>query len=409
MRLRLLGCCLAAAIAVAGCTDDDTGSGDTAGSTGGDASTAPTIAGTDGGATTTEQLGTPAASDVQLVEVVSGLSRPVDLVWRDGDADPYLVQQDGTILRIRDGQVAETVLDVHELIVSEGEQGLLGLAFHPTDALAYVNYTDRDGDTTVAEYGVADDGTLDPASVRTVLQIDQPYANHNGGKIVFGPDGYLYIGMGDGGAADDTDRRALDPSDLLGKMLRIDPAAGDGAPYTIPADNPFVDVAGARPEIWATGLRNPWRFSFDSATGDLWIGDVGQGLWEEIDVAWAEQGGGKGLNFGWSAWEGTHRFNDDQSADGATPPVHEYPHGDDGCSVSGGAVYRGTTISSLRGWYVFADYCSGKVWALHTTIDGTATVIPLLTQGNPSAIVAGPDGELYLLDHNGTVYSFQPA
>jgi len=413
MRLRAIGCCLAVALAAGACSDDSGNSGDATApsityvTT---PSTPPTTATTQPGdtTTTTEPLGTPTAGDLQLVPLASGLDRPVDLVWRDGDPDPYAVQQSGAIVRIRDGQLAEVALDLRGGIASDGEQGLLGLDFHPTEALAYVNYTNSGGDTIIAEFALAADGRLDPASARTVIEIAQPYPNHNGGQVRFGPDGYLYIGMGDGGSADDPQRRSLNPSELLGKILRIDPRAADGAAYTIPADNPYATVAGTRGEIWSVGVRNPWRFSFDSQTGDLWIADVGQNEWEEIDVAWAELGGGRGVNFGWSAWEGTHRFNNDQSPEGVTPPVYEYQHGNDGCSVSGGAVYRGTAIRSLRGWYVFADYCSGKVWALHTTIGGPTTVLPLLSQGSPSAIVAGPDGELYLLDHNGTIYAFRP-
>jgi len=419
IRLRTTAClavCFATTALAAGCADDDTGSGsgDTASPSVTFSTSPPTTPTTPATTvpgdttTTTEPLGTPSAADVQLLPFVSGLDRPVDLVWRAGDPVPYVVQQSGAIARVRDGRVAEVVFDIRGGISSDGEQGLLGLAFHPTDAFAYVNYTDRSGDTIIAELAVTADGGFDAASARTVLEIDQPYPNHNGGQVRFGPDGYLYIGMGDGGSADDPQRRSLNVSHLLGKILRIDPRAADGAPYTVPADNPYVGIDGTRPEIWSVGVRNPWRFSFDSATGDLWIGDVGQNAWEEIDVAWASQGGGRGVNFGWSAWEGTHRFNADQPADGVTPPVHEYPHGDEGCSVSGGTVYRGTAIASLRGWYVFADYCSGKVWALHTTIGGPTTVIPLLAKGSPSAIVAGPDGELYLLDHNGTIYAFQP-
>ena len=205
-----------------------------------------------------------------------------------------------------DGTNPFTVLDISSLVTSNGEQGLLGLAFHPTEQLAYVDYTGTDGGNThIDEFAVLDNGTLDPSTRRAVLEIDQPYANHNGGQLMFGPDGYLYIGMGDGGSAGDPERRALDTGQLLGKILRIDPRAFGGQPYTVPADNPFVGVAGARPEIWSFGLRNPWRFSFDPQTNDLWIADVGQDQWEEVDVAWADEGGGRGTNFGWSAFEGS--------------------------------------------------------------------------------------------------------
>lgn len=371
----------------------------------------PTTGG-DGTPTSAAQAGeAPFLDHVAFTPFVSGIDRPVDLVWRKGDAALYVVSQGGTIIRIVDGKVSEKVLDVSAIAATAGEQGLLGMAFHPSEPLAYVDYTDTDGDTVIAEYAVADDGTFDAASARIVLTIDQPYDNHNGGKVVFGPDGYLYIGMGDGGLYADPERRALNPAELLGKLLRIDPVAKDGKPYTVPADNPFVGVAGARPEIWAVGLRNPWRFGFDSATGDLWIGDVGQDYIEEVDVAWASHGAGKGYNFGWSAYEGSQQFNKDQPTDGVTFPVHEYPHGDEGCAVTGGTVYRGTAIDGMQGWYVYADYCSGKVWALLTT-EGSTTVtqVQLGTQPHAAALTAGPDGELYVLDiADGTIALITPA
>jgi glucose/arabinose dehydrogenase len=365
-----------------------------------------TIAPTTAAPTTTIPLATGA---VAFTAFVTGLNTPVDIAFRPDDLTFYVAQQDGYVIPVRDGGniAGAPVLDIHGKVSNGGEQGLLGLAFHPSKPLAYVDYTDTSGDTQIVEYAVAADGTFDPASARAVLTVDQPYRNHNGGKITFGPDGYLYIGLGDGGDANDPERRALNVSQLLGKILRIDPTAtADGQPYAVPADNPFVGVAGARPEIWSVGLRNPWRFAFDPANGDLWIADVGQNAWEEIDHAPAASGAGRGVNFGWSAFEGTHRFNSDQLADGATPPVYEYPHGDDGCSVSGGAVYRGSTIPSLAGWYVFSDYCSGKVWALQP--DGT--IVPLGGLSAVSAVVAGPEGSLYVLAHgDGTLFRIDPA
>ncbi len=345
---------------------------------------------------------------VSFTPFVTGLTKPVDIAFRPDDLTFFVVQQNGYVIPVRDGGnvAGAPVLDIHTLVSTGNEQGLLGLAFHPDLPLAYVDYTDRNGDTQIVEYAVAVDGTFDPASARTVLTVSQPYGNHNGGKVTFGPDGHLYIGLGDGGAAFDPERRALNVSQYLGKLLRIDPVAANGAPYSVPPDNPFVGVAGAKPEIWAVGLRNPWRFSFDSATGDLWIADVGQNKWEEVDFAAAAQGGGRGVNFGWSALEGTHRANTDQSTDGATPPIYEYPHGDDGCSISGGAVYRGTAIASLVGWYVFSDYCSAKVWALRP--DGTILTLGVLS--SVSAVATGPDGALYVLAHGeGTLYRLDPA
>jgi glucose/arabinose dehydrogenase len=346
-----------------------------------------------------------------LSEVASS-SRPVDLAVRPGDDRPYVVGQQGTVTRLEADGSSGTVLDITDLTSAVGEQGLLGLAFHPTDDLAYVNYIDRRGDTVIAEYRVADDGTFDVGSARELLTVPQPYENHNGGGVAFGPDGMLYIGMGDGGSGGDPERVALNVGSLLGKMLRIDVTPSPGSPYTVPADNPFVGVPGARPEIWAVGLRNPWRFGFDRATGDLWIADVGQNAWEEISVGWADDGGlnaGKGVSFGWSAFEGTHRYNGDQPGDGHTPPVHEYPHGDLGCSISGGRVYRGTAMPELVGWYVYADYCSGQVRALQVV---DRTVVKELTLSSAWGLVAvtdGPGGELYVLNVDGPVYRLVPA
>lgn len=375
------------------------------GSTGTGSTTPGTTPGSTAPATSGVPLGDPA---VVLVEV-AGIDRPVDLAWRRDDPTLFVATQDGLVVPVRDGKVAAPVLDMRSRTRASGERGLLGLAFHPARPLAYVDYTNRSGDTVIDEYAIGADGTFDPASRRQVLTIDQPYSNHNGGEVLFGPDGYLYIGTGDGGSGGDPERRALNVATLLGKILRIDPVATAGAPYAVPADNPFVGVAGAKPEIWSVGLRNPWRMSFDRATGDLWIGDVGQGEWEEIDVAFAADGGGRGLNFGWSAWEGTHRFNDDQPEGGAVMPIHEYQHGEAGCSISGGVRYRGAAIPELQGWYVYGDYCSGQVRALQVIdrVRGKELLIGSVSQ--VSAVTEGPDGELYVLSLDGKVSAVRPA
>jgi glucose/arabinose dehydrogenase len=341
----------------------------------------------------------------------------LDLAYRTGDDTLYVATRQGQIRAIRAGQLDPApVLDIGPIIVFGGEQGLLGLAFAPDGKHAYVDYTDPSGNTVIAEFEVGADGVFSAASQRRLLQIKQPFPNHNGGSLRVGPDGYLYIGMGDGGAAGDPDRRALNTGDLLGKILRIDPTPGPNTPYSIPASNPFVGVSGARPEIWSIGLRNPWRFNFDRSTGDLWIADVGQDKWEEIDVAWADEGAGRGANFGWSAFEGNHRFNNDQSPDGVTMPIFEYQHGSAGCSISGGVRYRGSSIPSLAGWYVFGDYCSGQVRALQINdaarpgrIAGDVITLSSTIAGL-SSIAQGPDGELYALCvDGGAVYALGPA
>jgi glucose/arabinose dehydrogenase len=360
-------------------------------------SVAPTVA-----APTTDS--SPRRDPVIALADVGGASQPVDVAWRTGDSTAYLVEQAGRVIPVRDGTAGTPVLDISDLTNADGERGLLGLTFTGDGTLAYIDHTDTKGNTVIAEYAVAADGTFDPASRRVLLHIDQPYPNHNGGNVMIGPDHLLYIGMGDGGSGGDPKRHALNVSSLLGKILRIDPTPHDNSPYTVPADNPFVGVAGARPEIWAVGVRNPWRSSFDSLTGDLWIGDVGQSEIEEVDVAYADpataRDAGRGFNFGWSAYEASKRFNDDQSPDGVTPPIYEYPHGDDGCSITGGAVYRGTAIADLVGWYVFGDYCSGNVWGLSTD-GGSVRTLLLAHQAGVTSIRADPTGELFATSIDG--------
>lgn len=420
-RRRIVPLLAVGAVLLAACSNGSDGASTTASTVAGIETTAASSTSADTVSTTPPSTTPPstapastvplATGAVQFTTFVGGLSKPVDITFREGDPTLYVVEQDGRIVTVKDGAVADTVLDISAEIATSNEQGLLGMAFHPTEPLAYVDYTNTAGDTVVAEFAVNDDGSFDAASERQVIGIDQPYPNHNGGKVVFGADGYLYIGLGDGGSGNDPDRNALDLGSHLGKILRIDPVASGDQPYSVPADNPFVGVDGAKPEIWSYGLRNPWRFDFDTETADLWIADVGQNQWEEVDLSLAADGAGKGVNFGWSAFEGTHRFNADQPESGAENPIWEYQHGDDGCSVSGGAVYRGSAIASLVGWYVVADYCSGKVWALQAGADNTlAGNVPLGTVANPSAVVRGPDGELFVLSHgDGAIIAITPA
>jgi glucose/arabinose dehydrogenase len=375
------------------------------------AATQPSVA-PDAGTTTVATAATtsavPLGDPVVALTALGEFSQPVEVAWRPTDGATFVVEQDGKIVVMSDGQPGAVALDMSDLTSASGERGLLGLAFAPDGTLAYVNYTNNDGDTRIDEYSVFADGTFDPSTRREVLAFDQPYPNHNGGDLVFGVDGMLYIGTGDGGAAGDPDRRALALGELLGKMLRIDPRPSADAAYTVPSDNPFVGVDGARPEIWSIGLRNPWRFSFDRSTGDLWIADVGQSQWEEVDVAWASDGGGRGANFGWSALEGNHRFNDDQSPDGAIPPIFEYDHGGADCSISGGVRYRGTAIPALVGWYVFADYCSGQVRALQIADHALVKDLNLGQADSVTAVSEGPDGELFVVSGDGPIYAITP-
>ena len=375
----------------------------------------PPAAGSDATAppdtTTAPAAASGSGGEVDIAELAE-VDQPVGIAVRPGDDRLFVISRAGKVLPVSTGgDVGDPVLDIAALVTAGGEQGLLGLAFHPSEPLAYVDYTDAAaGDTRIDEFTVGPDGTMDPASRREVLKIDQPYANHNGGQLAFGPDGYLYIGMGDGGSGGDPERRGLDMDELLGKILRIDPRRSGGEAYSVPADNPFVDTAGARPEIWTLGMRNPWRFSFDPATGDLWIADVGQGEWEEIDVAWADEGGGRGVNFGWSAFEGTHRFNEDQPTRDAVDPIFEYDHSDGNCSVSGGAISRTAALPGLAGWYVYGDFCAGQVRALQIVDRAVAKEVELGNAPSISSVGVGPDGALYVTSVEGNaVYAIRPA
>jgi glucose/arabinose dehydrogenase len=298
------------------------------------------------------------------------------------------------------------------MISAGGERGFLGFAFSPDGSHLYVDYTDRDGNSNVDEYAVGVDGAVDVATRRQVLFQQQPYPNHNGGEVIFGPDGYLYIGFGDGGSGGDPERRGLDLSTWLGKILRIDPAQNGDQPFTVPADNPFVGRAGAKPEIWSYGLRNPWRFSFDLATNDLWIGDVGQGDIEEVDRSTVAEGAGKGTNYGWSAFEGRSRYNDDQPTDGVVQPAFQYTHAGGNCSVTGGYVYRGAAIPALQGAYLYTDYCGSGVRAIVVDADGKAGDAVQLTEDPNSIVSFGEDasGEVYVCSLGGNVvYRIDPA
>jgi glucose/arabinose dehydrogenase len=310
----------------------------------------------------------PAWPSINLELITNSLSQPVHVTHAgDGSGRLFVVGKGGRITIVREGgPLSAPFLDITPIVRSRDlEQGLLGLAFHPSYAsngLFYVNYTDTEGDTVVARYRVSPDNPdiADPGSGSTLLGIEQPAANHNGGHLTFGPDGHLYIGMGDGGRAGDPWGNAQNTGVLLGKMLRID--VNGGPPYGIPPDNPFIRDSAARPEIWAYGLRNPWRYSFDRATGDLYIADVGQNRWEWLHHQPGGAGGGQ--NYGWNRMEGGHCFPPGSSCDPSpfVSPIAEYPSSQ-GCSIIGGFVYRGPNFPQLDGFYFFGDYCSGRLWA----------------------------------------------
>jgi glucose/arabinose dehydrogenase len=343
------------------------------------------------------------AQNIALTQVASGFDLPLGIAHA-GDTRLFVIQQRGRV-SIFDGTnvLAQPFLDLSSLVSCCEERGLLGLAFHPhyrDNGFFFVDYTDRNGNTVVARYSVSasDPNRADPASARVLLNVTQPFANHNGGHLAFGPDGYLYIALGDGGSGGDPGNRAQDLSTLLGKILRID--VDSGATYAIPPSNPFVNRAGARGEIWAFGLRNPWRFSFDRVTGDLWIGDVGQSAWEEVDYQPATSIGGE--NYGWRRMEGTHCYDPSTNCRDAsmTLPAFEYSHAE-GCSITGGYLYRGVKYPALKGTFLFGDYCSGSIWGTRRAADNTFTTKKLLAT---TAAITGfgedVNGEVYVIDQD---------
>lgn len=353
-----------------------------------------------------------AAARVTLREVANGLSQPLAIAHAgDGSGRLFVTLQEGRVM-IFDGRqiVPKPFLDLRERVASGGERGLLSVAFHPDFAnnrWFYVNYTDLAGNTVVSRFRAARraPNVALRRSETLVLSVTQPYANHNGGQLQFGPDGFLYIGTGDGGSGGDPENRAQDGGSLLGKLLRIDV---NQSPYGIPTDNPFSNRTDIRPEIWAVGLRNPWRFSFDRATGDLYIADVGQDAWEEVNFQPAAGPGG--LNYGWRRLEGRHCFNPPNACDDGTltPPVLEYDHSV-GESVTGGYVYRGSQVPELAGRYVYGDFISGRIWAAR--LEGSRWVNEEVA-ASPIAISSfGEDeaGELYLTDYIGGRLLINPA
>jgi glucose/arabinose dehydrogenase len=348
----------------------------------------------------------PDPSAYKWAQIVGGISAPTDIKNAgDGSARLFILEQPGRIRILKDGQlVAAAFLDITDRVGSaNSEQGLLGLAFHPNFAqngYFYVNYTDLSGNTHIARFTASGD-SADPGSEKKLLFVQQPFPNHNGGSLAFGPDGYLYIGLGDGGSQGDPYGNAQSGNSLLGKILRID--VNKGEPYSIPADNPNAANAAGLKEIWAKGLRNPWRFSFDSLTGDLWIGDVGQNLWEEIDFVRA--GTPAGLNFGWNKMEATHPYRGINSPE-FTAPAAEYPHAAE-CAVTGGVVYRGKTLPEWQGFYLYGDYCSGAIWGLPSPPTGALPVLLFQTGFKISTFGVDQAGDLFVADYQGAIYRLE--
>lgn len=368
---------------------------------------------------------TTSAGTVPLDEVTLGLTEigdfdaPMSIVSRPGDTGLFVAQREGRVVRLdvtgggldRDYAAdEEPIVDISDEVSTDGEQGLLDIEFSPDGERLYLSYSiTPDGDSRIISYAI-DGVTVDTESRREVLAVEQPYANHNGGDIEFGPDGYLYFGLGDGGSGGDPEGNGQDTSTLLGSMLRIDPQGtldGD-EPYAIPGDNPFADGDDGEPEIWLYGVRNPWRFSFDAETDDLWIADVGQSSWEEINRLPAADGGGRGANLGWNEMEGTHSFEGDNPDDGVLP-VFEYSHDDGSCSVTGGVVYRGSAIAGLAGAYLFGDLCNATVRALDVSGDEPREMSFDDTEvGNLVSFGQDNDGDVYAVSLDGPIYRLDP-
>lgn len=349
------------------------------------------------------------------VEVASGFDNPLGIT-NAGDERLFGIEQLGRIWVIENGEeLDEPFLDISEFLPAEvfsgaySEQGLLGLAFHPDyqeNGLFFINYTETDGTTVIARYRVSADNpnVADPATATVLMRVEQPFNNHNGGQLAFGPDGYLYIGLGDGGDQGDPFGNAQNLGSLLGKILRIDVNA---ELYTIPPDNPFVGVEGAMPEIWAYGLRNPWRFSFDMYTGNLFIADVGEWLWEEVNFQPASSTGGE--NYGWEYYE-AEALRDETPPDvHIHMPVITYAHSE-GCSISGGYVYNGLSMPELYGVYVYGDYCSGKIWTAYPNSAGIwESELFMVTGYQISSFGMDMNDELYLVDYKGGIYRLERA
>jgi glucose/arabinose dehydrogenase len=342
---------------------------------------------------------------------VAAMNAPIAMATRSGRREIWVAERAGRVrvFNPTNGSVGEPIVDISRDVRTGGERGLLGLAFSPDGNKIYLSYTNAQMDSRIDEFTMNGDA-VDTGSRRTVLALDQPpFQNHKGGNIVFGPDGFLWAGFGDGGSQNDPSNNGQNVNALLASILRIDPNSRTNGEYGVPADNPFA-AGGGSPEVWIKGTRNPWRFSFDRATGDLWIADVGGGLREEIDVLPAASGRGRGINLEWSLREGTQRLKGERPP-GGVQPVFEYNHSGGNCSITGGHVYRGTAIPALQGVYVYGDYCVSELRLFR--FDGTSgqdrSTGVVVGGGQLASFGEGPDGELYALSLAGGIYQIQAA
>jgi glucose/arabinose dehydrogenase len=367
---------------------------------------------TSGDASASTALPVPPLADVNVtLTEVTEADAPMALVARTGTDTLYVAEREGRVRPLTGGSLGEPILDISDEVVTSVEQGLLDIEFSADGATLYLHYSVApDGDTRVISYPVSGDA-VDAGGRRELLGVEQPFDNHNGGDIEIGPDGYLYVALGDGGGGGDPEENGQDTQALLGKILRIDPAATTGDDYGIPADNPFADGTAGAPEVWIYGARNPWRIDFDEATGDLWVADVGQNAFEEIDLLPAADGAGRGANLGWNEMEGAHPFEGGSNPDGAVLPVFEYDRSEGGCSVTGGVVYRGSAIPGLVGAYLFTDYCDGRLRAIRAAGGQTVDERTFDDVSGNSLVSFGTDaaGEVYVLSLDGAIYRLDPA
>ena len=330
-----------------------------------------------------------ASTNSTKLVLVTRAKLPVDIASRLNDSAIFIAEQDGLVQRFVNGKKT-IALDLRKRTSASGERGLLGIVFHPNGKYMYVNYTNQQGNTEVARYAMTATNTANVSTRTVLLTVKQPHANHNGGGLAFGPEGRLYVGTGDGGSGGDPERVALKISSPLGKILSLSPTA---------KNEKTNDLA-----VWSRGLRNPWRFEFDSSN-NLWIADVGQNLWEEVNVAWAAQGAGKDTSFGWSAWEGNTRYNTDEPAQTHQKPVFTYKHGDAGCSISGGTRVRDPQLPAWKDWFVFGDYCSGRITAIW--VSGESTQKQVVVQRNVGSITAvrsTTQGKVFVLTLDGKIF-----
>ncbi|HEX4868835.1 MAG TPA: PQQ-dependent sugar dehydrogenase [Acidimicrobiales bacterium] len=415
---RLLRCTAGLAVASSLLLACSSGSDDTAPTTTVPATTTTAVP------SSTEAPAEPTLDQVQLaVQEIARVEEPTDLAARPSSPDLFIAEKRGTIRRVEVTTTSTSsgnqsapryrldrtpVLDLSPDVIDDGEQGLLGITFSTDGRRLYADYTaEPDGRTVVVEYTLGDSNSVDAKSRRVILEVEQPFANHNGGQVVMGRDGYLYVGLGDGGGKDDPDGNGQDPKELLGSILRIDPEGAEGdAEYAVPAGNPFADGQQGAPEVWLYGVRNPWRFSFDRANGDLWVADVGQGAWEEVTRLPAVGGfdAGRGANLGWDRVEGSHE-HEGSNPPGGVLPIHEYSHDEGRCSITGGFVYRGSALPALQGSYLYADYCAPGLRAIQ--VDGGMVIAERtwddlgITQAQ--SFGQDTDGELYVLLQGGQV------